>query len=41
MAQWLVTYTSMLIEADTADEAIERAYSASGGHWEAAPIDEE
>ena len=37
MAEWVVTYTSMPIEADTAEEAISREGSG-GGHWNAYPI---
>ena len=37
MGEWVVTYTSMPIEADTAEEAISREGSG-GGHWNAYPI---
>ena len=37
MAEWVVTYTSMPIEADTAEEAISREGNG-GGHWSAYPI---
>ncbi|WP_043650816.1 hypothetical protein [Cellulosimicrobium cellulans] len=37
MAAWIVTYTSMPIEADTAEEAIARDGSG-GGHWQAYPV---
>lgn len=37
MPKFIVNYTSMVIDADTADEAIARAEGSSGGHWEAVP----
>ncbi|MFJ4233930.1 hypothetical protein [Cellulosimicrobium cellulans] len=37
MAAWIVTYRSMPIEADTAEEAIGRDGSG-GGHWQAYPV---
>jgi len=37
MTAWIVTYTSMPIEADTAEEAIARDGSG-GGHWQAYPL---
>ena len=36
MAAWIVTYTSMPIEAETAEDAIAREGSG-GGHWQAYP----
>lgn len=38
MSEWIVTGTSMITEADTADEAIERAEQSSGWHWEAQEV---
>jgi hypothetical protein len=35
MTEYIVTYTSMVIDADDEDEAISRAMDSSGGHWEA------
>ena len=35
MPHFIVTYTSMVIEADNADDAIARAEDQGGGHWEA------
>lgn len=35
MPRWIVTGTSMEVEADTEEEAIERAEQMSGWHWEA------
>jgi len=35
MPRYVVHYTSMVVEADNADEAISRAMDSSGGHWEA------
>lgn len=37
MPQWVVTYTSMPIDADTAETAIAREGSG-GGHWNAYPL---
>ena len=37
MSEWIVTYTSMPIEADSAEEAIQREGSG-GGHWNAYPV---
>lgn len=37
MAEWIVTYTSMPIDADTAEEAISRDGSG-GGNWNAYPV---
>lgn len=37
--QWVVTYTSMTIDADTAEEAIDRAGDfKGGGNWEAEEV---
>jgi hypothetical protein len=33
--QWIVTGVSMVVEADSEEEAIERAEQSSGWHWEA------
>jgi len=38
VTDYVVTYTSPVIEADTADEAISRADETSGGHWEAEEV---
>jgi uncharacterized Zn-finger protein len=38
MKQWIVTGTSMVVEAETEQEAIERADQMSGWHWEAAEV---
>lgn len=35
MAEWIVTGTSMVVEADTEQEAVERAQEMSGWTWEA------
>lgn len=35
MPEYIVTYTSMVIEADSPEDAILRAEQSSGGHWEA------
>lgn len=35
MSEWIVYGTSMITEADTAEEAIERAEQSSGWNWEA------
>lgn len=37
MSEWIVTYTSMPIEADSAEQAIEREGNG-GGHWNAYPV---
>lgn len=37
MAEWIVTYASMPIEADSAEEAISRE-GGGGGHWNAYPV---
>ncbi|ACZ32382.1 hypothetical protein Xcel_3383 (plasmid) [Xylanimonas cellulosilytica DSM 15894] len=37
MAEWIVTYTSMPIEAQTAEDAIARDCNG-GGHWQAYPL---
>lgn len=37
MAEWIVTGASMVVEADTAEEAVDRAQDSSGWHWEATP----
>jgi hypothetical protein len=39
MARWIVSMTTMIIEADTAEEAIARAGEISGSHWEARNFD--
>lgn len=36
--QYVVTYTSMVIEADNEEDAIARAEDGGGGHWEATEI---
>jgi hypothetical protein len=39
MPKFIVTYTSMVIEADDGDEAIDRATEFDGGgHWEATEV---
>lgn len=38
--QWIVTGTSMVVEADTEEEAIARAEESSGWHWEAEEVTE-
>lgn len=40
MRKWIVTGTSMVTEAETAEEAIERAEQSSGWHWEATEQDD-
>lgn len=38
--QYVVTFTSMVIEADTEEEAIDRACEfKGGGNWEAEEVD--
>lgn len=37
MSEWVVTYTSMPVEADSAQEALEREGNG-GGHWNAVPV---
>jgi hypothetical protein len=37
VSEWIATYTSMPIEAGSAEEAIEREGSG-GGHWNAYPL---
>lgn len=40
MPQYVVTYQSMVIEADTPEDAITKAEDSSGGgHWEAVEVD--
>lgn len=34
MGRYIVTYTSMVIEAGDEMEAIDHAMESSGGHWE-------
>ena len=41
MNKWIVTGTSMVTEAETAEEAIERAEQSSGWHWEATEVDKQ
>jgi hypothetical protein len=36
--RWIVTGTSMVVEADTAQDAVERADQMSGWHWEAVEV---
>ena len=37
--QWVVTFTSMVIEADDAEQAIDRAGEfKGGGNWEAEEV---
>jgi hypothetical protein len=36
--QYVVTYTSMVIEADSEEEAIDRAGDQGGGNWEAEEV---
>lgn len=38
MQDYIVTYTSMVIEADNEEEAIAKADAGGGGHWEARPF---
>lgn len=39
LKQWVVTFTSMVIEATTADEAIDKAGEfKGGGNWEAEEV---
>lgn len=39
--KWQVTFTSMLIDADSSEEAIDRAGEfKGGGQWEAVPVPE-
>lgn len=33
--RYIVTYTSMVIEADSAEDAIDRCMDKGGGNWEA------
>lgn len=41
MTKYVVTFTSMIIEAEDEDEAIERACEfKGGGHWEAKEVKE-
>lgn len=37
MSEWIVTYTSMPLEADSAEQAIEREGNG-GGHWNGYPV---
>lgn len=41
MPRYIVTYTSMVIEADNSDDAISYAMDASGGNWEAEEVTDE
>lgn len=36
--QYIVTYISMVIEADSEEDAIARAMDTSGGNWEAEEV---
>jgi hypothetical protein len=36
--QWIVTGTSMVVEAENAEDAVERAEQMSGWHWEAEEV---
>jgi hypothetical protein len=35
MRRYIVTGTSMVVEAETPEEAVDRALDSSGWHWEA------
>jgi hypothetical protein len=38
MKKWIVNGTSMVVEAETAEEAVDRAQDSSGWHWEATEV---
>lgn len=38
LKQWIVNGTSMVVEAATAEDAVERAEQMSGWHWEATRV---